>query len=98
LDGLDNPLSHPEVDRESDFTEAAMNEFASALLNMSLDAFEPSVDAEANDKALRVSHNAALSRRCLIQDASDFWVGPEKAVTGLGTLFFPLGKIRLAGL
>jgi hypothetical protein len=38
--------------------------------SMSLDSWEPLVDAEASEKSRRVAHNG---RRCLIQDAADYW-------------------------
>jgi hypothetical protein len=60
---------------------------ASALRSMSLNSWEPQVDAEAPDKSCRVSHNAVLSRRCPIQDAADYWQPVEaqvECVTDLG--------------
>jgi hypothetical protein len=61
-----------------------MSEMASALANMDLSSFEPLVDAEAPEKSCRIARTAALSRRCPVQDATDYWVGPEEAGTGSG--------------
>jgi hypothetical protein len=82
-DHLDNPTSHPNCD-ESEFTKDAMNEFAQALSGMNLRMFEPKVDAEADDKSCHVAQNAAISRCCPIQDATDYWGGQVEAVTGSG--------------
>jgi hypothetical protein len=82
-DYLDNPQSHPDC-CESDLTKAAMYEFASALSQMDLSHFIPEVDSEASEKSCRIAHNAAISRRCPIQDATDYWVSPEDAGTGSG--------------
>jgi hypothetical protein len=82
-DYLNDPVKHPDCN-ETEFTNYAMSEFASALSVMNLSSFEPSVDAEALDKAYRVAHNAATSRKCPIQDASDYSVSPEEALTGSG--------------
>jgi hypothetical protein len=83
---LNDPLSHQDCS-ESDFTKAAMHEFASALSTMDLSSFEPQVDAEASDKSCRIASDAAISRLCPIQDAIDYWnpgMGHVEAVTGQG--------------
>jgi hypothetical protein len=80
---LGDPVKHPDCN-ETEFTKDAMVQFASARSSMDLSSFMPLVDAEAPDKSCRVAHTAALSRRCPIQDATDYWVSPEEAVTGLG--------------
>jgi hypothetical protein len=85
-DVLNDPVTHPNCD-ESDHTKRSMREMATALKPMSLDSLEPLVDAEASDKSCRVPHNAALSRRCPIQDAVDYWQPVEaqvECVTDLG--------------
>jgi hypothetical protein len=82
-DVLNDPRAHPDCS-ESDHTKKSMTEMASALSSMSLNSWEPLVDAEAPDKSCRVSHNAALSRRCPIPDATDYWLpveGQAEAVT-----------------
>jgi hypothetical protein len=68
---LDNPLRHPDC-CESDFTKAAMSEFASALSQMDLSHFIPEAYAEASDKSCRTAHDAATSRKCPIQDTTDY--------------------------
>jgi hypothetical protein len=85
---LNVPLSHPDCS-ESDFTKAAMHEFASSLSTMDLRSFEPKVDVEASDKSCRIAHDAATSRLCPVQDAIDYWnsgSGQVEAVTGQGGL------------
>jgi hypothetical protein len=74
-------VKHPDCS-ETEFTEDAMTEMASALANMDLSSFEPFADAEAPEKSCRIAQTAALSRRCPIQDVTDYWVSPEEAVTG----------------
>jgi hypothetical protein len=64
-----------------------MTEMAAALRSMSLDSWEPKVDAEASDKSSRVDHIAALSRRSPIQDAADYWLPLDaqvECVTDMG--------------
>jgi hypothetical protein len=58
-------------------TRDAMNKFANALVNMNLSSFLPKVDAEAPDKSCRIPHDAAVSRLCPIQDATDYWAPPK---------------------
>jgi hypothetical protein len=50
-----------------------MNRFSEALSTTDLSAFEPRVSAEADDKAVQVSEEAAISRLRPIQDGLDFW-------------------------
>jgi hypothetical protein len=50
-----------------------MNEFSNALSEMDLSSFTPQVDAEAPDKSLKIARDAAVSRLCPIQDATDYW-------------------------
>jgi hypothetical protein len=69
---LNDPVKRPDCS-ETDFTKDSMMEMASALTSMNLGSWQPLVDAEASDKSCRVAHNAALSRRCPIQDATDYW-------------------------
>jgi hypothetical protein len=76
-----------------------MYEFSSALSQMDLSNFEPLVDAEAPDKSCKVAQQAALSRRCIVQDAIDYWnppVAQERADTESVEEWTPLnlGMIR----
>jgi hypothetical protein len=50
-----------------------MEEMAEALRPMTLDSRVPQPDSNAPEKPQRVAHFAALSRRCPIQDAQDYW-------------------------
>jgi hypothetical protein len=83
--GRNDPISHPDSSSESDHIKSSMSEMASALSSMNLSSWEPQVDAEASEKSCHVSHIGALSRRCPIQDAADYWLGPEEAATVSGS-------------
>jgi hypothetical protein len=61
-----------------------MTEFAAALSQMDLSSFEPTVDADAPEKSVSIAHQAALSRRCIEQDAIDYW-SQGVADTGSGS-------------
>jgi hypothetical protein len=61
-----------------------MNSFSEALSMMDLSGFEPHVCAEADDKAVQVSEEAAISRLRLILDGLGFWGVHGGAVTGSG--------------
>jgi hypothetical protein len=78
-DYLNNPVSHPDCS-ETDHTKNSMSRMASAIASMSLSLWEPQVDAEAPDKSSRVAHKAALSRKCPIQDAANYWLPVESQV------------------
>jgi hypothetical protein len=75
-DVLNDPVTHPDCN-ETDHTKASMRHMADHLRPMSLESWEPQVDAETPEKSCRVAHNAALSWRCPIQDAADYWLSPE---------------------
>jgi hypothetical protein len=55
-----------------------MKAMTEALTTMSLDSWEPQPDAVAPEKSQRVVRTAALSRRCPVQDAVDYWNSPEE--------------------
>jgi hypothetical protein len=64
-----------------------MKAMAEALAPMTLDSWEPQPDSIAPDKSLRVARTGALSLRCPVQDAVDYWKTPdeqaqEESVTG----------------
>jgi hypothetical protein len=61
-----------------------MNSFSEALSTMDLAGFTPLVAAEASEKAVQLSEEAAISRLGLIQDGLDFWGVHGGAVTGSG--------------
>jgi hypothetical protein len=85
-DYVNDPVQHPDC-CETEFAKDAMTEIASALSRMDLSHFEPLVDAEAPDKACRTAFLAATSRKCQIQDATDYWnqgPGQEEAGTVSG--------------
>jgi hypothetical protein len=53
-------------------------------LDDDLSAFEPLVSAEASDKAVQVSEEAAISRLRPLQDGLNFWGVHGDAATGSG--------------
>jgi hypothetical protein len=84
LEYLHDLPSHPDFASESTFCQEQMNRFSEALSMMDLSAFEPHVSAEADDKAVQVSEEAAISRLRPIQDGLDFCGLHGGAVTGSG--------------
>jgi hypothetical protein len=57
---------------------SSMKEMEDALAPMSLDSWEPQPDSIAPEKSQRIARTAALSRKCPIQDAVDYWSTPEE--------------------
>jgi hypothetical protein len=76
-DVLTDPAQLPDSERSSHSTDS-MNAMAEALVSMSLDFWEPQPNDVAPEKSSRIAQTAALSRRCLIQDALDYWLTPEE--------------------
>jgi hypothetical protein len=71
-DYLDDPTKHPDADPSAQYFPA-MSLYAEAVSSMDFSGFIPQPDAEAPEKSQRVASLAALSRRCPIQDATDYW-------------------------
>jgi hypothetical protein len=67
------------------FCQEQMNSFSEALSTMELAGFTPLVAAEASEKPVQVSEEAAIPRLRPIQDGLDFWGVHGDAVTGLGS-------------
>jgi hypothetical protein len=57
---------------------SGLQAMAEALAEMSLDSWEPQPDSVAPERSQRIARTAALSRRCPIQDANDYWSTPEE--------------------
>jgi hypothetical protein len=76
-DVLNDPTQHPDVDRTA-HSFGSMEAMAEALAPMSLDSWETQPDSVAPEKSQRIARTAALSRRCPIQDAVDYWSSPEE--------------------
>jgi hypothetical protein len=76
-DYLADPSKHPEADKDAHYF-SAMQQFAAALASMDLSNFEPQPDSIAPEKSQRVARIAALSRRCPVQDANDYWTSPQE--------------------
>jgi hypothetical protein len=76
-DYLDDPTKHPDVDPSAHHF-SPMPLYAEAVSAMDFSDFTPQPDAEAPEKSQRVAGLAALSRRCPIQDATDYWTTPQE--------------------
>jgi hypothetical protein len=76
-DVLNDPVQHPEC-TDSAHSRNSMGLMTEALSVMNLEQWIPQPSTEASEKAQRVAHFAALSRRCPIMDAVDYWVSAEK--------------------
>jgi hypothetical protein len=76
-DVLNDPPQQPDG-VESPHSFEAMKAMAEALAPMTLDSWEPQPDSIAPEKSQRIARTAALSRRCPIQDAVDYWSSPEE--------------------
>jgi hypothetical protein len=76
-DVLNDPTQHPDG-VESSHCFASMKAMAEALAPMSLYSWEPQPDSMPPEKSQRIARTAALSRRCPIQDAVDYWKTPEE--------------------
>jgi hypothetical protein len=72
-DYLDHPTKHPQAKVDSN-----MQRYTEAVVPMDFSDFVPQPDSEASDKSQRVASLAALSRRCLVQDACDYWKSPQE--------------------
>jgi hypothetical protein len=70
---LPNLPESPGFANESPYCQAQMNSFSEALSTMDLAGFTPLVAAEASEKAVQVSEEAAISRLGLIHGGLDFW-------------------------
>jgi hypothetical protein len=59
-------------------TSEGMAKYASAASGLDFSDFTPLVDVEAPEKSQPISSSRALSRRCPVQDASDYWTSPQE--------------------
>jgi hypothetical protein len=71
-DVLNDPIQHPDQDMSA-HSRDSMIAMAEALRPMTLDNWTPQPDTEVSEKSQRVARTAALSRRCPIMDAHDYW-------------------------
>jgi hypothetical protein len=74
---LNDPTQHPDQDMSSNSRDS-MTAMAAALSEMDLSNWIPQPDSEASEKSQRIARTAALSRRCPIMDAVDYWKSPEE--------------------
>jgi hypothetical protein len=58
-------------------TSVPMAKYASAAAQLDFSDLTPLVDVEAPEKSQRISSSGALSRRCPVQDAQDYWSSPK---------------------
>jgi hypothetical protein len=83
-DYLPNLHEHPDFVSESPRSQGSMTRFSSALSQMDLSEFMPSVTAEATQSEVETAEEAAISRLRPIQDGLDFWGDRSSPVTGSG--------------
>jgi hypothetical protein len=76
-DVLNDPTQHPDQDM-SPHSRSSMSAMATALSVMVLDSWIPQPDSEVSEKSQRIARTAALSRRCPIMDAVDYWKSTEE--------------------
>jgi hypothetical protein len=72
-DYLKDPTQHPDA-----VPTASMIAYTQAVSVMDFSSFTPQPDVEAPEKSQRVSLNGSLSRRCPVQDATDYWSLPQE--------------------
>jgi hypothetical protein len=77
-DVLNDPLQHSESRVETDRTKSFMFDMARALEDKVLDNWEPQPSELASERAQRIAHDGALSRRFPIQDSVDYWSEPQE--------------------
>jgi hypothetical protein len=63
---------------QEEATSESMARCASAASQLDFSDCTPLPDVEAPEKSQRVSFSGALSRRCPIQDANDYWSSPQE--------------------
>jgi hypothetical protein len=66
-----------QAPRVEDAASVPMEKYASAAAQLVFDSI-PLVDVEAPEKSQRVAASGALSRRCPVQDAQDYWSTPQE--------------------
>jgi hypothetical protein len=71
-DVLNDPLQHAEC-TDSSHSRDSMRVMTEAPSVMNLEHWIPQPDTEVSEKSQRIAQMAALSRRCLIMDAVDYW-------------------------
>jgi hypothetical protein len=63
---------------QEEATSESMARYESAAANLDFSDCTPLVDVEAPEKSQSVASSGALSRRCPIQDAMDYWSSPQE--------------------
>jgi hypothetical protein len=76
-DYLEDPTKHPESKVDAQYY-SSMQQYTAAVALMDFSDFEPQPDSMAPEKSQRIASLAALSRRCLVQDACDDWASPQE--------------------
>jgi hypothetical protein len=62
---------------QEEATYESMSKYASAASGLDFSDYTPLPDVEAPEKPQRISSSRALSRRCPVQDANDYWSSPQ---------------------
>jgi hypothetical protein len=73
---LDDPTKHPDVKVDAPYFPY-IQQYTAAVSVMDFSEFEPQPADIAPEKSQRVAQQAALSRRCMVQDACDYWGSPQ---------------------
>jgi hypothetical protein len=63
---------------QEEATSEPMAKYASAASGLDFSDLTPLVDVEAPEKSQRIASSGALSRRCPVQDANDYWSSPQE--------------------
>jgi hypothetical protein len=73
---LEDPTQHPDIQTDAQYFQY-MQQYTAAVSQWDFTDFEPQPSDVAPERSQRVAHFAALSRRCLVQDACDYWSSPQ---------------------
>jgi hypothetical protein len=76
---LNDPAPHADQDTTT-HSRASMEHMSRALREMNCEKWTPLPDVDAPEKAQRIAQTAALSRRCSIMDAHDYWAPLQSQV------------------
>jgi hypothetical protein len=76
---LNDPAPHADQDT-TPHSRSSMEHMAQALQQMNCEKWIPLPDADAPEKAQRIAQTAALSRRCPIMDAHDYWASLQAQI------------------
>jgi hypothetical protein len=75
-DVLNSPIQLADR-KTSEHSRSSMEHIAQALQSMDCERWIPLPDVQAPEKAQRISQTAAISRRCPIMDAHNYWTSVQ---------------------